>query len=429
MTTHSLFSASASTRLMNCPGSYEFAQNFVDPKVRRATVFSAEGTLAHSLAEACVVSGTDPASFLGQTRTADGFDFFIDEEFVEGVNEYVNFLKGLFALGYRMLLERKVSPAHFWPDFAPLPIPLFGTSDCIAYHPGKHELVIGDLKFGKGVPVEVAGNTQTLYYGAGALDPQILSQLGKDLVVKRVRTVIIQPRAIHPDGPIREADYTPAEIRDWSRDMLYPAVVRALEDKGKTLRAGKHCRFCPALPHCPEVEKHAHETARSAFLNTPIENLPAEPVLDELPARHLPDDKLGELLDRIAVVGPWLDAVKQLAQARLEQGRQVPGWKVVPKRALRRFADEDDIIVRTLDQNPNLQPHEFSVRSLLTPAQIEKRIGKKRYAQEIAPHVVKTSSGLTLAPEGDPRTRVRSRTAQEAFEVPAVQLPLPLEKE
>jgi hypothetical protein len=43
-------------------------------------------------------------------------------------------------------------------------------------------------------------------------------------------------------------------------------------------------------------------------------------------------------------------------------------------------------------------------------------MGKSAYEKLIAPHVVKHSGGLTLAPDGDPRARViASRSAQEAF--------------
>jgi hypothetical protein len=62
-----------------------------------------------------------------------------------------------------------------------------------------------------------------------------------------------------------------------------------------------------------------------------------------------------------------------------------------------------------------LAPDEFETVTLLTPAQVERKIGKKEYAALVAPHVVKNSTGTSLASEGDPRSRVERRNAQAAF--------------
>lgn len=413
-TAHSTFSASASARLLACPGSYALALKVDEENghVRRASVFSAEGTLAHAMAEACLHASLDPSHFLGETRTADGFDFTVDEDMVDALRTYVDHVRGLTVMGYSVQLETRVRPSGLWEALPPLDVDLFGTSDVVAYNPQTRDLRIVDLKFGRGVPVEAADNPQLLYYAAGAL--AYLREQGA--WPETVTATIIQPRAPHPSGPVRWCNYTANSVYEWARTTLYEGVARALSDNGQTLFAGKHCRFCPVAPHCETLKNLSFQTARDAFLAAPGQNLPASaPDHAVMPQVTLSDAALGEILDKIEVIGPWIDAVKRLAIERLEAGQTVPGWKLVPKRPIRKWADEDTDRIMADMEAAGVDVDEISVLTLLTPAQAEKKVGKKRYEAEIAPFVVKTSSGVNLAPEADPRSVVARQTAQEAF--------------
>ncbi|GKT33494.1 putative multi-domain containing protein, partial [Aduncisulcus paluster] len=392
-----------------------------DDGTRKSSVYSAQGTLAHSVSEVCVYTGKNPADFIGETKSADGFSFTIDEEFAEAASVYVDTLRGLRAMGYVLSLENRVSPQVHWEGLAPLDVELFGTSDCIAYNPVTKDLVIADLKFGAGIPVEADANPQLLYYAAGSCHPDVLDGIcaaaGVGFAgVQNIQLIVVQPRAYHALGPVRRASYTYNEVRDWARGPLYYGVERALQDEGKTLCDGKHCRFCPVLASCDKPRETAFNTARAAFMNAPLENIPAP---DEpgaaLPDVHLSDDKLGDLLDKIEIIAPWLDAVKRLALERAQANRTVPGWKLVPKRALRKWADEDQDAMMDALRADGVDVDLISEAKLLSPAQAEKKLGKKEYAARIAPHVVKNSSGATLAPEGDPRARIKQRSAAEAF--------------
>lgn len=411
---HSTFSASASSRLLACPGSYALALavDAANGHVRRSSVFSAEGTLAHALSEACLHSGVDPSSFLGETRQADGFAFVVDEEMVDGVRTYVDYVRGLKVMGYDVQLEVRVNPSGLWDGLPPQDVELFGTSDVIAYNPKTFDLRVVDLKFGKGVSVEAKDNSQFLYYGGGAL----ADLRSKGLRVDTVTLTVIQPRAYHPAGPIRWHTLPAADVIEWARTTLYDGVARALSDNGQTLFAGKHCRFCPVAPHCKTAKDLAFDTAKSAFLAAAPTNLPASaPAHAVLPQVTLTDDALGEILDKIEVIGPWIDSVKRLALERLEAGTPVPGWKLVPKRPMRRYADDDEDKVMADMAAAGVDVDAISARTLLSPAQAEKKLGKRRYEAEVAPFVVKVSSGVTLAPEVDPRSVAARQTAQQAF--------------
>lgn len=428
--THSQFSASSAARLLTCPASFKIAAD-LDTGVRTSTTFAAEGTLAHAISEAAVFAGRKPADFVGQTRAADGYEFTVDEDFAEAVSVYVDFVQGLRALGYVVALENKVSPTLQWPDKDALGVDLFGTTDCVAYQPDTGHLVIADLKFGRGVAVEVVDNPQLLYYAAGAMDPDglIRRMLGwtspadqsRPVPLNAVQLVVIQPRAAHPLGPIRAKDYAPDEVREWARTALYDGVKTALADNGQTFKPSKHCFFCPAARNasCQALIQHTKDTARRAFLNEPIENVAAaDPAQITAKVGTLTDAELADLRDEIEITRPLFDAVQRVAQERAEQGKTIKGWKLVAKRGVRAWADTDDKMLPQLDQflpASGIAADSYSSRTLLSPAQVERKLGKKKYDQLVKPHVVKRSSGKTLAPEGDPRARIAGRTAVEAF--------------
>jgi hypothetical protein len=386
------------------------------------------------MAEASIQTGRDPYTFVGQTLSADGFAYDVDDEFAEAVDTYVSFVSSLRALGYIVVLERRVNPQVHWAGLTPQQIELFGTADCIAYHPGSRSLLVGDLKFGRGVAVEAGGNTQLRYYGAGAAHEDVLRPLCREAGVayngvQTVDLVIIQPRAIHRDGPVRHDHTTMAELRTWARTVLYDGVAAALADNGVTLSAGSHCRFCPALVACEKPKEVALEVAIAAFANATPENvpmdlLPAEPAKGDpnVPeALALSDDELAALLDKITVMEAWVRAIQREAHARADAGRAITGWKLVNKRALRAWGADDDAEVMDAMARAGLNEDEYSKLKPFTPAQVERRVGAKVYAAAVAPHVVKRSSGTTLASEGDPRNRIAAtRSAQEAFGLAAL---------
>lgn len=420
---HSQFSASASARLLNCPGSYQVGMDAEADAggARRSTVWSAEGTLAHALSEVCLSTGVDPGKFVGRTLKADGYSFEVTVDLIEAVDPYIGFVQGLRAMGYAVMLEARVDPSVQWDGLDPLDIDLFGTGDTLAYDPETRTLVVGDLKFGRGVKVEAKGNTQLRYYGAGAAHASVLEPLCRRAGVEyrgveTVKLTVIQPRALHPEGPVRQDTLTMDELRDWARTTLYEGVKRAIEDGGQTRVPGDWCRFCPGLAQCDKPREMAMEAARTAFLDAPLENIPydPDPGTADLPARALTDDELGDLLDRIALVEPWMRAVKQLGHERAEAGRVPPGYKLVAKRATRKYSAEQDDILNALD-DAGVDTSEVTTTKILSPAQIERVVGKDVYRDVVAPMVVKESSGTTLAPEGDIRQRIERRTAQEAF--------------
>lgn len=112
-----------------------------------------------------------------------------------------------------------------------------------------------------------------------------------------------------------------------------------------------------------------------------------------------------EDLDRLALEIPhvkaWLAAVEKEIEAALNAGAEFVNVKLVPKRATRKWIEGLDIvkILRKFSRLDVVAP-----RVVLTPAGMEKVVGKKVFADKLADHTVKESSGLKLEYSGSEST-------------------------
>ena len=236
-----------------------------------------------------------------------------------------------------------------------------------------------DYKHGAGIPVEVVGNTQLMYYGLGAL------HMNK-FPVERIILTIVQPRCYHTDGPVRSWETDPITMLDFSFDLVDQAVRTEAPDA--PLVAGDHCRFCPAQPTCPKPRELAMGLATSGFSDLSA----VEP------------ERLALYLEKIPQIKAWCEAVHQYAHAQAALGHVPPGWKLVDKRANRRWNPDasPSEIMDTLD----LLKDEFWDQKPKSPAQVEKRIHKdKKFLLD--QFVVKESSGKTLVQTKDDRPAVK----------------------
>jgi hypothetical protein len=147
------------------------------------------------------------------------------------------------------------------------------------------------------------------------------------------------------------------------------------------MQSGDHCRWCAAKPVCPLLTG-AVDRARK----TSLQSIDAA--------------RLGEMLEQAPLIEDYLAEVRALAQHMLEEGVPVPGFKLVQKRAIRQWVNDDE--AQAALSRLGLDDTELTVTKLVSPAQAEKALKKRKLALpgELA---VAVSSGITLAPESDPR--------------------------
>ena len=207
---------------------------------------------------------------------------------------------------------------------------------------------------------------------------------------------IVQPRG--QDGQtVKMSRITGLDLRMWADEVLKPGVDALFSDAAG-FATGDHCRFCPAKIDCPALYALAKKASRVEF-----GELPPDPMT-------FSDKELSQVLDGIEILGWWFQEIRAEASGRIEKGKKVPNWKLVPKRATRKWAKPDEL--------PDCLPEDkFWDRKVKSPTQVQK-IDPQIYGElEEGGHIDKTSSGTTLAPEHDPRAAAKTRSARDEFGV------------
>lgn len=369
--THSGIGASSASRWMACPGSVKLSLT-APPQV--PSQYAAEGTVAHAIAEHCLKKKESPLHFIGNRVQQDGFWFDVSEEMVDAVSVYLDTIWKDYKemLPAELLIENAFDLSEVFPG-------MFGTNDAIIYqHFGK--LRVYDYKHGAGVAVEVEENKQLMYYALGAL---LLGDYDD------IELVVVQPRAMHKDGPVRRWATTGKRIYQFAEELKEAAVLTTKNNA--PLNPGDHCRWCPALSFCPAVRGKLEETAMADF---------AQPLAMPTPDVMTPD-QIRKALNFAGAIDEWVRAVQAFAQEQAQRGLAIPGYKLVKKRANRQWIDE-----KKVEEAFSIEyGDEVFNKKLKSPAQMEKLIGKKGKASvDVFTEIPET--GSVLVPEDDPRPAV-----------------------
>ena len=388
---HATFGGSGAGRLLACPGGYRLATMAAKEGVLRdpTSSYAAEGTVAHTILEK-MLRGTLRADEVrrmaadGDMAVQDGHSVAVNEDMADGAELFTDMVAPYRGRAWTWHAERRVDLAPLWkPD--PAPLPLFGTADFMAYN--DHHLVVADYKFGKGVGVEVRGNAQLLFYALGAA----LTLHDPDPTMA-VDIIVVQPRAPHPEGPVRRTSLLMFDLMIWAQSVLRPGVEAVLRDDAP-LVTGDHCRWCPARRVCPALREEAQIEARRVFGTVPPDPVSLSPA------------ELGEIMRRAPRIEAWLSAVRGHAEERMLAGDRIPGWKTVPKRSPRRWADQDDVTARLTQRG--VAPDLYLDTKVHSPAQLAKRLDPDDW--KAVEDLVDTTGpgGIAIAPDTDPRPALR----------------------
>lgn len=398
---HSKLGPSAAHRWMHCTGSVAMTRNIEN----KSTVFSLEGTAAHEFVEFILSTGRDPRDWEGgvvdlQAKTtgekfiADMAElddrqryFEIDADMCEGVELVQEVLAKHYSPddGDVLMLETRLDMSWIHPA-------LFGTGDIIVYKPKTKHLIVLDFKYGKGVAVDVEDNEQVLTYSVGA------NRLFADQGVERLTCVIIQPRAFHVDGPVREEDVDILDLDIFEATLREKAAQT--DDPNPHLVAGDQCSFCPASHACEEFRLYVTEAINIDPLDLDGEDI-TENDLPKL--TELTPERLGRLVRAADLIKGWIRRVLQHAHNEGLEGRVPDGTKMVEKRAYRKFTAAPDDVIGVLDLEGFDEDDYMTEPKLRSVAQIEKLVGKKKFGDIFAGYFKKESTGYVLVDENDKR--------------------------
>lgn len=378
---------------MACPGSIRLSREVPDAGKSNGSTYAQEGTRAHALAQLSLEKGVDPDFFVGMSL--EGGEITDDmADFVRTFVDYCRIFKNS-----KTWIERPFNLGALNP-----PGPMFGTADFVAYDPAERTLHVVDLKYGQGVVVEAIGNKQLRYYALGAA-----LSLGPEYPIDMVYMTIVQPRVSHPDGIIRTDTVEFVELIGFANELL--AAARKTLEPDAPLNPGAHCRFCPASGICPAQRKQALEIAQADFDVSPAEFTPPAPAT-------IPKEQFEYMLGHLHVLEDWASAMRAQAQGMLERGESVAGFKLVERRANRKWTDEEQ--ASTALVSLGYKPKDIYVApELKSPAQIEKLLKKKPFAELMSPLVEKKSSGYTMVSDLDSRPAISLSPADDFLALPS----------
>lgn len=380
-TQHALLSASSAARWLVCTAAPRFEEGLPES----TSNYAEEGRLAHSLAEIKVLkrfSATLSERSFKLQFTKIKRDALYNPEMDKTTDLYLEHLMeqamGVYASAPAVAAEVKVNFADYVPEG-------FGTCDCVMI--GGDTLCITDYKHGKGVPVSAEGNPQMQLYALGALERY--SPIYGD-TIKKIRMSIDQPRL----DSYTTHTVTVEELRAWG-ESIKPIARKAFSGLGEFV-PGDHCRFCRGKALC-----RARADSNSA-LEDFKDCIPASTGAQGDEARHiLSDTEIGDLLIRGQHLVQWYNDLKEYALTACLNGKAIPGWKAVEGRSIRTWTNQDTALETLMHSGVEKEIiYDYVPKSL---AQLEKTIGKQRFAELTDGLIQKSPGKPVLVIESDKR--------------------------
>ena len=366
---HALLSPSAAHRWMNCTAAPRLEETAED----KGSAYAEEGTLAHAFCAKHL------KEFSGMPIDDENAEIAqLSEKYHTGeMDEYTDTYKVIVLEKFnaarsktpdaQLLVEVRLDFTKYMPE-------AFGTADAVIIADGCLEII--DFKYGKGVKVSAYENPQMKIYALGAYEA-----FSFEYNIDRVRMTIVQPRIDN----LSEFEITADDLQAWAVNELQPKANEAFSGKGKQ-QPGEWCRFCKVKCSCKALAATCIKTATEH----------ANPLLVSK------EDMESIVLPQIATVKTWLAGIEEYALQQALSGVQYAGYKIVAGRSIRKITDPE--AVRQLLESNGYAPEAYTKpRELRTVTDLEKLIGKKRFAELCKDYIDKPQGKPTLVPDSDNR--------------------------
>lgn len=370
MSSHALLSPSASHRWLHCTAAPRLEEGIKD----EGSDYAAEGTLAHAY---CAMKLKE---FLGLPTDGEKEEIAaLQEKYGTGeMSEYTDTYATIVLEKFnaaravtpdaQLLVETRLDFSDYVPD-------AFGTADAIIIADGTMEII--DFKYGKGVKVSAVENPQMLIYALGAY-----ARFAFEYRIDNLRATIVQPRIDN----LSEYEITVEELTSWASNVLTPAAEKAYKGEGPQT-PGSWCQFCKVKNQCRALS----DKCKAAVAVDPKLITPEELAKDVLPM--------------VPIVKTWISGVEEFALAQALSGVQLPGWKIVEGRSIRKITDTYSV-ADALTKSGYTQSDIYKPVEMRTITELEKLVGKKQFAALCGEWVNKPQGKPTLAPESDKRKAI-----------------------
>lgn len=361
MSKHALLAPSSAHRWLCCHPSARLEEG-----IESGSVYAAEGSAAHALAEAILSANDKDAA---KARASE----FYSEEMEREVAKYVEYVRDVVRVArvHTAMFEVRV-PLDFIERRAS------GTADAVVLDYKSGVLHVIDLKYGKGVEVSAYKNPQLMLYAYAAT----LAFDQKGLFgYSTIKVHVAQPRIDNWDV----YEISKADLETWVRKVVEPAAKLAWEGKGD-LVTGDHCFFCKVKGRCRQWALEAKEQAvrveHAAALLTPAE--------------------VSESLSLLPSLKEWIKAIEEEAHKLMLNGESVVGFKLVESRGRRKIVDESALEAKLVAEGVDKESL-YSKPEMLGITAIEAIVGKKVMASMPEEIVAYMPGKPTIVPDSDPR--------------------------
>jgi hypothetical protein len=222
--------------------------------------------------------------------------------YVETIQRHIDYEKVFY--NFEEKLKAKVSFKN---------LHISGTPDAYVFNPDLKKLFVFDFKTGFGVidPVE---NWQLIIYTL-----LILKKLDRLGMINDfnfiVDLVIVQPRAYHPDGPIRSWSINYDQLMQYSKKLI--EVCTEIDAGRYVSRVGSWCHYCRALHEC----KVAAVVAGKAM------DASGEAMTFDLTPSQL-SFELTHTEDALRILTQRFKALQEFVISQIQKGVTIPGWEL-----------------------------------------------------------------------------------------------------
>jgi hypothetical protein len=384
-TKHAILSPSSAERWMACPASVQLTKDLP----YESSKYADEGSAAHEVAAMSLTNGDDADAYIGRIISLEnGAEIEVTDDMATEVQKYVDYVRGLVSAGGELMVEQRLSISHLTGEEG-----AEGTSDVVILF--DDEIVIVDLKFGRGVKVDADNNKQLMIYASGAIS-SIVDLLG--LTVSNVRLVIHQPRLNH--------------VSEWSLPieslMEFEVQVQSAAEKvwagsQEYLPGESQCRWCKAKATCSALTQQVLTEVAEDFDD--LDDLGLKDKIGDgiHSASTAEGQRISQLLSVVDLIEDWCRAVRTKAESELFDGHGIPGYKLVAGRnGARRWSDDNE--AETTMKSMRLKQDEMYSRKLVTPAQAEKILKENpRKWSRLSDQITQNQGKATVVPESDKR--------------------------
>lgn len=408
---HSVFSPSGAEMTTTCPESLVINALAEDD----TNIDSATGTVAHWLAEKWLKTGKRPTSWIGRTKVVKDFEIEIDDEMMEFVGDFVRRCKELAAVSEESFTERHVDIS----DLTPIP-DQGGTLDFGGMGWGWIKII--DLKYGKEpvlayYPEDNKINKQLGIYAWG-----VFLEFDWLYNFQKITLGIHHPRLPNGYSEVTISRQELIEFADMIRERW--AYVWA-NPKGRAASI-KGCRWCAVRAKCPALYLFMADKTADVFRNhdddPDIIEGEFEEVIDEdrlkganavildqfepspfpkLPKpTELSTKAMEKLLRYRKLMENFFNAIQsELLDRAISDEETLTWWKLVMGRSLRKWVDDEEFIIKTLEEAGLKRRYMFKT-AMLSPAEMERMLHTKAGMKLVEAKKLLADAGLAVQPPG-----------------------------